>query len=153
MTVSTIFSSFILLLSFSSKSSEHLLSQTIRARELTFCEKVHLPHLSHVMCHMSCVTFNFSECRKSAKSSFLVIAINYICNNTLKVWDKNSLLTQVHKKGKKKDYVFLGFKCNILNIMLMHCNQCINLCSEKCNLDRIPICCQCSSSITSFMES
>ena len=49
---------------FSSKSSEHLHSQTLRARELTFWEKFHLNppvtcYVSHVMCHMSCVTCHF----------------------------------------------------------------------------------------------
>ena len=38
--------------------SEHLHSQTIRAREMKFRDKVHLPplvicHISHVICHMS----------------------------------------------------------------------------------------------------
>ena len=42
-------------------SSEHPNSQTVRARELTFGEMVHLPpplmcHMSHVTSHMSCVT-------------------------------------------------------------------------------------------------
>ena len=45
--------------SFSSKSSEHLHSQTVRAREIQFWEKDHLPpppvtcHVSHVGCHVS----------------------------------------------------------------------------------------------------
>ena len=48
----------------------------------------------------------------------------------------------------KKDFVFLGkvfnldFKRIILDVLLMHCNQCINLFPEKCRLGRIPICCQ-----------
>ena len=38
-------------------SVEHLHSQTIRARELTFLEKVHHPppvmfHMAHIMCHV-----------------------------------------------------------------------------------------------------
>ena len=39
--------------SFSSKSSEHLQSQTVRARELRLWENVHITPLSSVMCHMS----------------------------------------------------------------------------------------------------
>ena len=46
--------------SFVKISSSNLHSQTIRVRKLKFGEKVHLPppvtsHLSHVMCHVSCV--------------------------------------------------------------------------------------------------
>ena len=42
--------------------SVHLDFQTVRARELTVLEKVHLPqpvmcHMSHVTCHMSRVTY------------------------------------------------------------------------------------------------
>ena len=45
--------------------STNLYSQTVRARELTFCEKVHLPppvmrHESHIMCHISCVMCHIS---------------------------------------------------------------------------------------------
>ena len=36
-------------------SSEHLHSQTVRGREVKFWDKVHLPHLSCVICHMSSV--------------------------------------------------------------------------------------------------
>ena len=41
-------------------------SQTVRARELTFWEKVHLPppvtcHVSHVMCYMSRITCHMSH--------------------------------------------------------------------------------------------
>ena len=43
----------------SSKSSKHLHSQTVRARELKFGEKVHLP--PHVMCLMSHFTFYMSH--------------------------------------------------------------------------------------------
>ena len=51
--------------------SKHLHSQTVRARELKFSEKVHLPppvtchvshvtyHMSHVACHVSHVKCNF----------------------------------------------------------------------------------------------
>ena len=58
--------------SFVEISSEHLHSQTVRARELKLREKVYLPppvmchmscvtsHVSHVMCHMSCVTCHTS---------------------------------------------------------------------------------------------
>ena len=46
------------------KSSQHLRSQTGRARELKFIEKVHLPpppcHVPHVKCHLSCVTRHMS---------------------------------------------------------------------------------------------
>ena len=47
-------------------SSKHLHSQTVRARELNFFETVHLPppvmcNVSHVTCHMSCVTFHMSH--------------------------------------------------------------------------------------------
>ena len=71
--------------------------------------------------------------------------------------------------GKRRDSVFGGyflnwdFKRNILDATLMHCNQCINHCLEKCKLGKIPICCQemcseelkCSpvSSITRYLES
>ena len=49
----------------SSKSSRHLQSQAVWARDLKFLENVHLPpcvicHMSHVMCHMSCVTCHVS---------------------------------------------------------------------------------------------
>ena len=43
-------------------SSEHLLSQTVSARELKILEKVHLPqtcHVSHVTCRVSHVTIPF----------------------------------------------------------------------------------------------
>ena len=40
-------------------SSEHLHSQTVRARELKFWKKVYLP--PSVMCHMSCVTCHVSH--------------------------------------------------------------------------------------------
>ena len=43
---------------FSSKSSKHHKSQTVRARDLTFLHNVH--HLTHVMCHMSSVMCQFS---------------------------------------------------------------------------------------------
>ena len=39
--------------SFYSESLRHCLSQTIRAGELTFWEKVYPHHVSHVMCHVS----------------------------------------------------------------------------------------------------
>ena len=47
--------------SFSSKSTKHCLSQTVRTRELKFLENVHspprvtchIPHLSHVTCQIS----------------------------------------------------------------------------------------------------
>ena len=44
-------------------SSIHLHSQIVRACKLTFGEKVHVPpnvmcHLSHIMCHGSCVSFH-----------------------------------------------------------------------------------------------
>ena len=42
--------------SFSSKSSKHDNSQTVRARKLKFWENVHPPHVSHFMCHESSVT-------------------------------------------------------------------------------------------------
>ena len=50
--------------SFVEISSEHLHSQTVRARELKFWEKVHLPppelcHVKHATCHMSCVILFF----------------------------------------------------------------------------------------------
>ena len=46
-------------------SSKHLHSQTVRARELKFWPKVHLPppvswHVSHIPYHMSHVTFSSS---------------------------------------------------------------------------------------------
>ena len=46
-------------------SSVHLHSQTVRARELKFWEKVHLLprvicHVSHAMCHVSCVPCHMS---------------------------------------------------------------------------------------------
>ena len=34
--------------------------ETVRARDLKCGEEVHIPHLSHVMCHMSHVFFKFS---------------------------------------------------------------------------------------------
>ena len=40
-------------------SSDHLHSQTVRARELKFCEKDHLP--PPVICHLSPVTFHLSH--------------------------------------------------------------------------------------------
>ena len=51
--------------SFVKISSEHLHSQTIKARKLKFWEKVHLPppvmfHESYVTCHVSPVTFHMS---------------------------------------------------------------------------------------------
>ena len=39
--------------SFCSESSRHCLTQTIRAGELKFWEKVHSHHVLHVTCHMS----------------------------------------------------------------------------------------------------
>ena len=56
-------------LSFSSKSSKLLPSQTIRAKELMLWENVHHPILvtcqvSHVTCHMSGVTVTFYSRRK-----------------------------------------------------------------------------------------
>ena len=56
--------------SFTSKSSKHLHSQTVRARGLKFWEDVHCSspstcHVSCVMCHMSCVT-----CKMSLKFLF-----------------------------------------------------------------------------------
>ena len=52
--------------SFSSKSSMHHNSQTVRARELKFWENVHptpcvMCHVSCVMCHVSCVTCHVSH--------------------------------------------------------------------------------------------
>ena len=47
--------------SFVKISSTNHQSQTIRARELKFLEKVHLPHQSHVMCHMSLFTCHMSH--------------------------------------------------------------------------------------------
>ena len=50
----------------SSKSSKCLHSQTLRGRELKFCENVHPPkrvmcHVSCVMCHVSCVMCHVSR--------------------------------------------------------------------------------------------
>ena len=48
--------------SFSSESSRHCLSKTVRAGELKFWENVYPPtmcHMSRVTCHMSCVFFYF----------------------------------------------------------------------------------------------
>ena len=64
--------------SISSKSSGHLHSQTIWARDLKFRENVHLPpcvtcHMSRVTCHISCVTCHVSHvaCHMSHFFSFL----------------------------------------------------------------------------------
>ena len=48
--------------SFSSKSSKHHKSKTIRASDLKFCHNVHLltQCSPHVMCHASCVTCHMS---------------------------------------------------------------------------------------------
>ena len=52
--------------SFVKESSKHLYSQTVKARELTLLEKVHLPphikcKLTHVTCHMSHDKCNMSR--------------------------------------------------------------------------------------------
>ena len=44
---------------FSSQSSRHRKSQTVRARELTYWENVQPHHASHVTCHMSGVKCHF----------------------------------------------------------------------------------------------
>ena len=60
---------------FSSKSSKHFHSQTVRAKEKTFCEKLHLPPL--VMCHMyvSHVPWHVSQvmCNKSRVTCFFFV--------------------------------------------------------------------------------
>ena len=50
--------------SFSSKSSKHFHSQTVRARELNFLENVQhpsTPHMSHVKYHTTCVRYPVSR--------------------------------------------------------------------------------------------
>ena len=70
-------------------SSEHLHCQTVRARELKFWEKVHLPpsvmchvscvmcHVSSVICHPSSVTCHMSDPRynKNKKKSDKVVKL------------------------------------------------------------------------------
>ena len=106
------------------------------------------------------------ECPMSAKSKFLVIDINSMYYHTPKVVDKHWLY---FKKCKKRVNVFLGkfpkwdFKRNILDVTLMHRNQCIKLCPQKCKMGKLTISFQwmsseelkCSpvNSSKSFMES
>ena len=69
--------------SFSSKSSEHLKSQSIRARDLNFWHNFHhlscvMCHVSHVMCHMLCVTCHLSyvTCHMSPVTCHIYVYIN-----------------------------------------------------------------------------
>ena len=89
-----------------------------------------------------------SNCRISAKSSFLVINMKSLCKHIPKVLDKNCFLIQKCKKWMNGWIMFISakfskwhFKCNILGKMIGLGNGCINLCPEKCILSQIPIAC------------
>ena len=63
--------------SFSSKSSKYLHSKTVKARELTFWENVHLPpcvmcRMSRIMCHVWPVTCHVSYVTISFSFSFFL---------------------------------------------------------------------------------
>ena len=108
-----------------------------------------------------CVTPS-SECRMSAKSTFLVIDINSMYKHAPQIRDNHWFLIQKYiKMGQKTVNVFFGkfsnwnFKHKVWDVTLMHHNQCINLCPEKCKLGQIPTSCcseelKCSPFSSSF---
>ena len=62
---------------YSSRSSNHFPTQTVKARELKFWESFDPPpcvtfHVSHVSCHMSCIMCHMS-CVKCQMSNVLII--------------------------------------------------------------------------------
>ena len=79
-------------------SSKHLHFQTIRAKELTFWEKVHHPphvtlrvtyHMSHVTCHVSRVMYHVSHVTWHWSYAFLDKLVKLVINNNNpipKVW-------------------------------------------------------------------
>ena len=79
-------------------SSKHLLSQTIRARDLTFLHNVHHPlcvtwHVSYVTCHMSGVRCHMSGV--TCQVSHVTSNSQTVRARELKFWEKVCLLPPV----------------------------------------------------------
>ena len=82
-----------------------------------------------------------SKCRMSAQSTFLVSGINSLYKHVPKIGDRHWLFFKRTSTWAKRGIIcFIGkfsnlnFNLNILDVMLMHHNQCINLCQERCQL-------------------
>ena len=119
-----------------------------RVGEIIFCvkweeEKV-LWLIQNLFFKLFCITPP-SMCRMSAKSTFLMIDINYMYKYSHTIGDIIDCEFKSASKWAKRWFKCFwnwDFKRNILDVTLMYHYQCINLCLEKCKLGKIPICCQ-----------
>ena len=120
-------------LTFSSKSSNHFHSQIVRARELKSLEKIHLPppvtgHVSHDMCHMSCVTSRVSRdiCHVSCVTwqyffySFLITSFSFY--KVVKLVKGGSVINGATLS------IFLT-NCSMPNFPTHNKSQCLVLCT------------------------
>ena len=79
---------------------------------------------------------------------FQVIYINSMYRLIPKVGDKHFSFNRAYKWAKKGIIFVLGkssyldYKRNILGVRILFCKQYINLCPEKCQLCKLPICYQ-----------
>ena len=88
---------------FSFKSSENIHSQTVRARELIFWEKGHLP--PPVICHMSCVMCNVS-CVMCHVSCVMCQKLDVMCQ---KEKNKNKKYEQSGETSGWRVYYLWGY--------------------------------------------
>ena len=109
--------------SFVEISSEHLHYQTVKARELQFWEKVHLPqpvlcHMSRVTCHVSPVTCHVSHvtCHYFSNLVFLLFVVKLVGGL---VWFGGSVINEATSSSF---HIIQDTKLSLLVFSMIHYN-------------------------------